>query len=63
MKDQGLGQLTAMLEEKDKERGRVVISVDQKNISRRCSVCGHTDPDNRQSQSAVCSAISVKTQR
>ena len=50
MLDQGLGQLRTMLEEKAKERGRVVIPVDPKNTSRRCSVCGHTDPDNRQSQ-------------
>ena len=50
MLDQGLGQLRTMLEDKAKERGRVVIPVDPKNTSRRCNVSGHTDSDNRQSQ-------------
>jgi putative transposase len=50
MLDAGLGQIRVMLEEKAKERGRLVVPVDPRHTSQRCSVCGHTDPGNRPSQ-------------
>jgi putative transposase len=39
-----------MLEAKGKERGRLVVPVDPKHTSQRCSACGHTAPGNRPSQ-------------
>jgi len=48
--DAGLGQLRVMLEAKGKERGRLVVPVDPKHTSQRCSACGHTAPGNRPSQ-------------
>jgi putative transposase len=48
--DAGLGQLRVMLEAKGKERGRLVVPVDPKHTSQRCSGCGHTDAGNRPSQ-------------
>ena len=50
LSDAGLGQLRQMLEQKGKERGRLVVAVNPKHTSQRCSACGHTDPANRQSQ-------------
>jgi putative transposase len=54
MYDAGLGQLRVMLEAKGKERGRLVVAVDPKHTSQRCSACGHTAPENRQSQELFC---------
>jgi putative transposase len=50
MLDAGLGQIRLMLETKGKERGRLVVPVDPRLTSQRCSVCGHTEPGNRPSQ-------------
>ncbi len=54
MLDAGLGQLRTMLEAKGKERGRLVMAVDPRHTSQRCSACGHTEPGNRPSQEVFC---------
>jgi putative transposase len=54
MLDAGLAQLRVMLEVKGKERGRLVVAVDPKHTSQRCSACGHTAPGNRLSQELFC---------
>jgi putative transposase len=54
MYDAGLGQLRVLLEAKGKELGRLVVAVDPKHTSQRCSACGHTAPENRQSQELFC---------
>lgn len=54
MYDAGLGQLRVMLEAKGKELGRLVVAVDPKHTSQRCSACGHTVKENRQIQELFC---------
>ncbi|MCL2890851.1 MAG: RNA-guided endonuclease TnpB family protein, partial [Methanomassiliicoccaceae archaeon] len=47
-------QLAEFLEYKAEERGKVVVYVNPKDTSRRCSHCGHTEKDNRKGSSFVC---------
>ncbi|MBS7671386.1 RNA-guided endonuclease InsQ/TnpB family protein [Croceicoccus gelatinilyticus] len=46
----GWGSFATMLGYKLEERGGILISVDPKNTSRQCAECGHTAPENRESQ-------------
>lgn len=45
-------QLRSFMEYKARLAGITVITVDPRNTSRRCSVCGYTDKANRKSQSS-----------
>jgi putative transposase len=45
------GQFLRRLKDKANLVGVEVIEVDPRNTSRRCSSCGHTDPESRESQS------------
>jgi len=47
-------QLAEFLEYKAEERGKVVVYVNPKNTSQRCSYCGHTEKDNRKGSSFAC---------
>lgn len=60
--DQGWGYFRQMLEYKQAERGGWVLYVNPAYTSQTCSSCGHTHPDNRQSQSAFhCLACGFTT--
>ena len=48
--DAGWGEFRRQLEYKVDWAGGVLIAVDPKNTSRRCSVCGHTAKENRLTQ-------------
>ena len=48
--DQGWGEMRRQLAYKLGWSGGVLIAVDPRNTSRRCSACGHTSRDNRTSQ-------------
>jgi len=47
---QGWSMLRRRLEEKAATCGVVVVAVDPRFTSQRCAVCGHTCPENRESQ-------------
>ncbi|CAI50364.1 IS1341-type transposase ISNph28 [Natronomonas pharaonis DSM 2160] len=47
-------RLYEYVEYKTKEYGITVAQVDPENTSRRCSTCGFTHPDNRESESFEC---------
>ena len=52
---QGWSEFTTMLEYKLERRGGILIKVDPKYTSQKCSSCGHTSKTNRKSQSRfVC---------
>jgi putative transposase len=48
--DAGWGQLLQFIACKAEHAGRVVIAVDPRHSSQRCSSCGHVDRDNRLTQ-------------
>ncbi len=48
--DQGWGEFRRQLEYKSQWRGGMVMAVPPHHTSQECSTCGHTHPDNRQSQ-------------
>lgn len=48
---QGWSEFTTMLEYKLERRGGILIKVDPKYTSQKCSFCGHTSKNNRKSQS------------
>jgi putative transposase len=57
LRDAGLGQIKTMLEAKAAERGRVVIAVDPRHTSQKCSACGHIDSESRPDQATFrCTA-------
>lgn len=49
--DQGWGTFRLLLSYKLKDRGGVLIKVDPKYTSQKCSICGYTVPENRVTQS------------
>jgi putative transposase len=48
--DQGWYELRRQLEYKSSWRGGIVVTVAARNTSRKCSVCGYTDAENRKTQ-------------
>lgn len=50
--DQGWGEMRRQLAYKLGWTGGVLVAVDPRNTSRRCSACGHTSRDNRTSQAS-----------
>jgi putative transposase len=53
----GILELRNFIEYKAKLLGVIVKSVDPRNTSRQCSVCGYTDKKNRKNQASfVCLA-------
>jgi len=50
IQDAGWGEFRRQLEYKLDWNGGILIAVDPKNTSRRCSVCGHTAKENRLTQ-------------
>ena len=48
--DQGWGEMRRQLAYKLGWSGGVLVAVNPRNTSRRCSACGHTSRDNRTSQ-------------
>ncbi len=47
MLDAGWGDLVAMTTAKAESTGGAVVTVDPRNTSRRCAVCGHVSVRNR----------------
>jgi putative transposase len=55
IQDAGWGTFRDMLCNKGKGAGRNVVKVPAHHTSQRCSLCGHTSPDNRKTQACfVC---------
>lgn len=48
---QGLGELIRQIEYKQEWRGGIVVAINPKYTSQKCSKCGHIHKDNRKSQS------------
>ena len=47
---QGWGIFRSLCENKTRKYGGVLVCVNPKNTSRKCSFCGHTEKENRLSQ-------------
>ena len=53
IQDAGIGQIRTMLESKASNHpNREIVRVNAKNTSRRCSRCGHTEKENRETQAS-----------
>ncbi len=58
--DQGWGMFREMLKYKLAQRGGVLVLVDPKHTSQRCSLCGHVSAESRRSQSVFqCVACGI----
>jgi transposase len=53
IQDAGIGQIRSMLESKASNHpNREVVRVNAKHTSQRCSRCGHTEKENRETQAS-----------